>query len=402
MIRLLIWNIERFGDTKLNTNWWDTTGSRNWFIMNTISAINPDLIAVIEVQTGAGPGFGGLINGAGDVGSRTLLTQLRFSNMAAGWQLVPPLIISPAGGYSEGIAVYFKNTVFNFWGPNMINGAGSMGVPIAAGAGNYAGGHFANALPAGASTNPAATGAWGTYNQNQLAGRHAFNNVAGPVWFPNALMRSIWMTQFRYVAAAGARVLSLFVVHFPPKVLPARQAFAQLANVNEISGPLGVGGLPEDRVVCGDFNINALVPAQANAFQHLTGGPAVIGAAPVSAIVYAQQIPGASATSIKSVMSSSTTGAPVYYNYVKRSSAGQNLCIDNIFTVRQGGVAAPLNNLVNNRVIAPPMAISIPNIILGLPAGGARARRFRNIANYGMIGGSRGASDHMSVSIDVP
>lgn len=398
MVRVLVWNIERFGDTKLNTNWWDTTGSRNWFIMNAIAAANPDIIAVIEVQTGAGPGFGGVINGAGDVGSRTLLTQLRFSNMAAGWCLVPPLVISPAGGYSEGIAVYFKSTVFNFWGPNMINGAGTTGVPIGVGAGNYIGGNFANALPAIASTNPAAT-AQG-YNQNQLAGRHAFFNAAGAaVWFPNGAMRSIWMTQFEYASATGLRTLSLFVVHFPPQVHLARQAFAQLANVNEIAGALGG---TEDRVVCGDFNINALVGAQATAFQHLTGGPGVIPGAPVSAVVYAQQIPGAWATSIKSVMQSSTTGVAPYYNYVKQSNAGQNLSIDNIFTVRgaTGGPAAPANPTVWNRVTAPPMAIGIPALNAALPPGGPRARRFRNIANYGMIGGSRGASDHMAVSID--
>jgi hypothetical protein len=213
-------------------------------------------------------------------------------------------------------------------------------------------------------------------------------------------MRSIWMTQFSYAAATGQRTLSLFIVHFPPRVYQARGAFAQLARVTEISG--AIGGT-EDRVVCGDFNINALEAAQANVFQHLTGGPGVIGGVPVAGVNYAQQIPGASATSIKPVMQASTVGAPPYYDYVNQSRAGQNLSIDNIFTARgaTGGPAAPANPTVWNRVAAPPMAISIPNINATLGAGAPRARRFRNIANYGMIGGGRGASDHMAVSIDL-
>jgi hypothetical protein len=308
------------------------------------------------------------------------------------------LIISPGGGYSEGIAVFFKSTNLNFWGPWMWNGV--TGAPLALGMQqSYAATAWAGTLPGTPSTRP------GPYNQDTLAGKYRFFDAMGNVInFPNATSRSVWMTQFQVLATG--RGLSLFSVHFPPKVAQSRQAFGQLARVPEITSAL----VAEDRVVLGDFNINALNGWEAGVFQHLTGGPGPLGGVPVSPIVYTQQF--ATPTSIKSVKQASTTGAPNFYSYVKQSNAGALMAIDNMFVARAGGAAGPAGNAqVANRVVGTPpggglynmdMVTSIPAIIFGLPPGGARKRRLNTLVNYGHIGGGRGSSDHMPVVIDLP
>ncbi|HET6260934.1 MAG TPA: hypothetical protein VFG99_01690 [Chloroflexia bacterium] len=399
MIRIMAWNIERFGVNKLQANAWDTTGSRTAFITSTIAQANPDVLVIIEVQTNAVAGFGGLISDtSGAPAVQALLWWLRGWQPGAGWSVVPPLIISPGGGYSEGIAVFFKSTNLSFWGPWMWNGV--TGAPLVLGMQQtYAGTTWDGYLPAAASTRP------GPVNQDTLAGQYRFFDAMGNVInFPNATSRSVWMTQFQVLATG--RGLSLFSVHFPPKVAQSRQAFGQLARVPEITSAL----VAEDRVVLGDFNINALNGWEAGVFQHLTGGPGVIGGVPVSPINYIQQF--AAATSIKSVKQASTTGAAPYYSYAKLSSAGALMAIDNMFVARAGGAAGAAGNAqVANRVIgtaAAPVAYtmdmvsSIPAIIGGLPPGGARKRRLNTLVNYGHIGGGRGSSDHMPVVIDLP
>lgn len=395
MIRVMAWNIERFGVNKLMTNAWDLTAQRGQFIAQSVVNVNPDVFIIIEVQTNAHNAFGGVISDtSGAPGVMAILMHLQAVQAGAGWSVVPPLVISPAGGYSEGIAVFYKSAVFNFWGPNMWNGLTSE--PLQIGQSVAYTGLWAGALPNRASGIP------GPFQENTLAGKFAFWNGNVLINFPNANARAPWYTLFNEIATG--RLLKLFAVHFPPKAYLASQAFQQFANVGEVTGIMTP---TEDRIVLGDFNLNALNPAQTGSFATLTGGPV-----PVNYPQYVQMITGASpnpATMLKSVTQASTTGAAPYYNYSKQDSAGNQQSLDNAFVVRGGAAAAPLAVVGNSVVGTLPMfpidlaaGNTIPNIIANVHAGGARAKRFRTLVNFGHIGAKRGASDHMPIVVDLP
>lgn len=395
MVRIMAWNIERFGVNKLLNNAWDVAGMRREFIMSTIEQGNPDVFIIVEVQTNGVGGFGGLISDtSGAPGTQSILWQLRQDHPADNWCCVPPLIISMVPGYSEGVSVLFKANVLEFWGPKMWNGAASV-APVIGGGVAYDGA-WAGALP----NTPGPPG----FNQDQMAGQCAFYDGGQIFRFPNGNSRSIWLTKF--FNPATNRFLQIFTVHFPPQPPRARQALNQLARVHEVNGVLAA----EDRVILGDFNINSLDPAQADIFQLLTGGPAPAGTGPVCNIVYQQMLN--EPTSLKSARTGSTTGPADYFNYGKRSNAGRLLGLDNIFVARAGGAPAANGALVVNRVIGTPvippatysmdMVNSIPQINVGLAPGGPRAAHFRNLFNYGHIGGGRGTSDHMAVVVDLP
>src|SRR5947209_2395525 len=51
-IRLMAWNIQRFGINKMNNTVFDQFGARGEFIVDTVTEVNPDILVVIEVCTG--------------------------------------------------------------------------------------------------------------------------------------------------------------------------------------------------------------------------------------------------------------------------------------------------------------------------------------------------------------
>jgi hypothetical protein len=400
-LTIMQWNIQRFGINKLMNSWWDLTGRRGQYLYSTMTLpATPDIIVIIEVQTNAAAAFGGLISDtSGAPAVMAILYQLRQDFPADNWAVVPPVILTPNGGYSEGIAVLYKSAILSFWGPMMWNGVtGVAAVQNGVGAADYPG-LWADALPNRISTNGR------NITENQLAGQCAFFDPNGRVEFPAGNARSIWLTVFH--DAASNRLLSLFSLHFPPQADNARAAFGQLTSVAELNQALVPA---EDRVVLGDFNINALSAFQANVFQHLTGGPAVLPLIPVSPIVFQQLF--AEGGSLKTIWDASTNNGANYYGYGGTTLAGALLGLDNIFVARQGGAPAP-DGMVANRVVgtpAPPapavytvdMVEDIPAIINNLPPGAPRSQRFRTLVNYGHIGGAPGASDHMPQLVHLP
>lgn len=397
-LRIMYWNIQSFGINKFQTSWWDRTASRGLFIFDTIAEQDPDVLAVVEVRTNAVAGFGGVISDtSGGPAVQALLWQLRGFQPAANWSVVPPLILSPGGGYSEGIAVFFKAARLTFEGPMLWNGAGAV-APGGAGAA-YAGA-WQGALP---NTNSTIL----VQPQDTLAGQLQFFAPMGgaAVNFPNANSRKIWFTQF--TDQTNHRILSLFSLHLPADRTQSRQGFAALAQVPEIANAVAAN---EDRVVIGDFNINLNDPLQRDVFQHLTGGPAVLPAYPVAAQAYATQFTnagGALATMLKAPANASTNYGPPYYDYGGHDAwYGTLLGLDNAFVARGGGAAAANNQVVVNRVVGTggslAMVQTIPAIIAAVAPGGARARRFRTCVNYGSIGAAPGASDHMPLRLELP
>jgi hypothetical protein len=406
MVRIMAWNIQRFGRSKMINSAWDHESLRRRHILDTLRIAHPDVFVVIEVQTNWAAGFGGLISfTSGGPGLALLSQALRATFVADDWRLVPPAIISPAPGYSEGIAVFFKSSVLTFEGPMAWTGAAiakyAPGMQTSAYAVPWMG-----ALPA----RPSQLGP----NQNHLAGQYRFDDAAGNrLGFPNPNARSLWRT--RFYNATTARYLSIFAVHLPPRAAQARAAVGQLAQVSEIATPPAPGEI-EDRVILGDFNINVNAPWEAEAFRHLTGGPAAagMGAAPVCGIHYRQMFGAPAMTNVRSVLQASiNSGGPPYYGYAALNSQQRINGLDNAFVARSQPAVTATNATVVNRVVGTPAAGGAPqyppemtnkiaDIILAIQSGGGRKKHFNTLINYGHIGGGRGTSDHLGIVFDLP
>ncbi len=401
-MRIMSWNIERFGFNKLAPNWWDKTAARRGHIRKIIGEAQPDVLVVQEVQTSPAEGFGGLISDpSGGIGVRVLRLILRNLFPAAEWCVVPPAILTPQGGYSEGIAVFFKAQVLQFRGPMAWtaagirpNGPGVVPIPY--------GGLWGPVLPA----TPSGLGV----NQNCLAGQFAFFKPPPNghlIWnFPNENSRTPWLT--RFFNPGTGRHLTLISVHFPPDPHDAATALTNLAQVTEV----GVALAPnEDRVILGDFNINVNQPMQVGAFEHLTNG------APVCTIPYQEQFGPGSVTTVLPVFTAKSNPPPPYYEYVKDDEPG----LDNAFVAREAPAAAVNNQAVVNTIVGVPLGAPPPppppppppatfqvDMFEDIPAinvrpkGAGRYARFNTLINYGHIGGRRGASDHLPIVFDLP
>jgi hypothetical protein len=387
------WNIERFGVNKFLDNHWDTTASRQAHITRMVELVHPDVLVIIEVQTAANEGFGGLISDtSGGPATRALLEHLRAIYPAEEWCAVPPVILSPpAAKYREGIAVLFKASVLAFQGPWTNTAAGI--IPLTEGAPPIPyDGLWAGALRA-------AESGLG-FNQDCLAGQYAFFNGNQRLEYGGATARSVWRT--RFIQNTG-RHLDLYSLHFPPQPLSAREALGELALTPEIGTAVGP---EEDRVIIGDFNINVNNPGEIQAFQHLTGGPAYMPAFPVCPVEYQLQFGAGSVTNVVPVLDATTNGAGPYYGYASSNAAGQWLGLDNALVTRPAGAAAPANQLIVNSIEGPPaafdMASTIPNMIATIPPGGGRKARLNTLVNFGHIGARRGASDHMPIVLELP
>lgn len=410
MPRIMYWNIENFAiDKLLRYTRKRVYGGRpkyendikGQYILDTISstdqagaALMPEIFIVVEVSTGRVPG-GSLITGAGSAGALFLLNQLQTLN--ANWRLVPPLVLGTMGS-AEGIAVYFRNDLWQFVGPWYWNGANAQ-----AGAGGAAayGGIWANALPA---------------DSNTRAGQPRFTTGGGAaINFPNANNRPPFFTKFQQRGVlVNPQVLSIFSFHAPATFLASMQATATLAQIPEVSAPLGVN---EVRVIAGDFNtdLNSHIPAgpAGGAAAGLTPATAFN---PLIALGYQNHFAAADGpTMVASIGDADTSGAFPYYGYA------QPLSVDNILTwpanpAAPGAVRTQIVNQVvgtpanpaYNTLLARPvgniysvkMNETIQDIIGGTAPGGARKRRFTSPVNFGKIGGKRGTSDHLGLVVE--
>ncbi len=406
-MRIMSWNIERFGINKVCPNRWDKTGRRRVHIERILQEAAPDVLVVQEVQTSPAEGFGGLISDpSGGTGVRVMRLILRnVSNLPAGveWKLVPPVILTPLGGYSEGIAVFFKSPTLRFEGPmawtaNGIKPPGGQGanapIPYPA--------PWTNMLPA----TPSGIGP----NQNCLAGQYEFLQGNQQRWkFPDDNSRSLWRT--RFLNTATNRYLNLFSLHFPPAPRNAKRAFKVLSRVSEIRAELQPN---EDRVILGDLNINVSAPQDRAVFGYLTNAARVSRRIPPCRIRYVLQFGAGSMTMLRPVGDASTEGQPQFYEYAQLSRFGVLQGLDNAFVARGGqGIAAANNQDVVNTIVGVPlgaparfrvdMAEGIPVINANIPIQGApRSQRFNTLVNFGHIGARRGASDHLPIVFDLP
>lgn len=423
-IRLMVWNIQQFGQNKLGTNVFDNVGLRRNYIQATIAAVNPDILAVIEVRTGQQAGVGSLVTDtSGGPGVRTLWGLLPGGTIATGgpWAVIPPLLINPNIGvnndraYSEGIAVFFRTDVLDFTGPYKWTGtAFNQGAqPITNPAAPNATGAAAQAYAAPWNTClPAAQPASGlpALNQNRLAGQAIFwDNNNQQIFFPGLFNRNPWLTTFEENNAMVPRTIKLWTAHFPPHTAPARQAIAALADIPAVTAPLGAN---EVRVLCGDFNVNTLNAAEANIFDQLTANTQRI-ANHGTTNLYTSQF--AAPTVVRGVKQANTAGAGPWYGYIQ-SRNGFREGLDNLLTAYGAAAGAPANPRVVNRVVGtprqdifpPPPAIytvalgtDIPTINATGFANAAKWNLFRGLNNFGQIGGKIGASDHMALVIDL-
>jgi hypothetical protein len=392
-INIMMWNIQQFGVNKFLFNLFDPGQARQTHIMNTIRTSNPDILIVIEVKTATGGGSGSLVSDtSGGPACLALLYALRDWQPANNWCLVPPLILGTDGN-REAIAVFFNSQKFSFLGPYQYDANFSQ--PIGSQAAQNYPPPWDNTLPPGAAPNIPG------YNQNQLAGKFEFASAAAPAValnFPNPWNRDPFLTTFLDHTTNPARTIKLFSFHAPSTAPDRYTAFARLAAIQEIGAPLVANEL---RVIAGDFNVNRLNPGQAPIYQHLMGGPVAVMGEMVCPINY--NIAYNERTVLSAVPYADTTGVAPYYNY-SAVLGGYGACLDNFLIAP---FATPAAFHVVNRVVGLPMGVTsaltnqIGTAAVGPPATLFSAGVFRNITNFGKIGGMLGASDHMSCIIQL-
>lgn len=420
-IRVMVWNIQQFGLNKLNGSDFDPGATRGNYIQETIlQEVQPDILIVIEVRTGQMSGVGSLVSDtSGGPGVLQLLQMLNGGDVTQGnWRVVPPLVLNPNLGrvgdtaYSEAIAVFFDCTKLDFAGPNKWTGTksnqGSKPIedPAIPNDGNGPlskayDGDWGEVLP---TTVPA--GGLPNLPQNQLAGQAIFyDDDDEQVFFPDLFSRNPWLTTFiEKNGNVAVRTIKLFSVHFPPNTPQAKQAIANLAYVPSVVAPL-VGN--EVRLILGDFNIDNTEDNDVSIFEQLTANVNRIGGrnkptTDIYTTLFFNQI-----TMLAPVPWGSVEGDSPYYRYVKPEGYDNILVTGNTYQ----------NPRVVNRVVgtppqdapyAPPAVYSVGmvNAIQNI-----RAQRGRDIdqkndvfnalGNFGTIGGTRGASDHMALVVEV-
>jgi endonuclease/exonuclease/phosphatase family metal-dependent hydrolase len=232
-MRVMSWNISRFNTESLHRG---PNNLNMWYIAGTITTAEPDILILIEVQSGKGP-MGSLITAGGKTGVLELLAILRNFNVAGqiDWMLVPPLKLVDSvidTKYTEGIGVFYNNATLDFQGPYYWDSEFAKGVSFQIDS-PYTGA-WAATLPGG----------------NNRAGKYEFQSTSGQaIGFPNLGNRPPFYTLFRERGGAN-RNIHLFSVHLPPHRAPAAEAMYKLANVSE----LGNMGANDVFVAAGDFN----------------------------------------------------------------------------------------------------------------------------------------------------
>jgi hypothetical protein len=285
MTVILVWNIENFAVNKIadpsdrrapRTQNLAGDGSltkavasaqRLTLIDSVLQETNPDILVVVEVSTGDG----------GVRGAEALLTKLRERDVQ--WRLVPML---PVGleGRQECVGIFFKGisgagaTLVNryFTGPNVW--AGGMNGPSQSGGagGDYPGDFAIYMTPPGVPPRlipnlPAQVQYRANQPENRSAARVEFDTTvsryAGARRRIVALdfngFREPCMVSFYEQHADGSwRNLTLFAVHAPPN---SNQAVNYIKNKLAAANDINAAPNPafrEIKIVCGDFNVNAL------------------------------------------------------------------------------------------------------------------------------------------------
>ncbi|MEL6133376.1 MAG: hypothetical protein AAFR59_08450 [Bacteroidota bacterium] len=449
MTRILYWNIQQFGINKINNpslkrqrgasvNGQQASIDRRNYIMSTFATHVPDIIVVVEVQTGGGAQGTLITNSGGSQGVRSLLGFIQGA-LGATWSVVPPLILGGANN-TEGVAVFYDSANLNFTGPFVWTG----GPSIAAGAPgigplvNYPA-PWNTALPAG---NAPAGG--NTINPGvayrQLAGQWLFEDNAVPpniIGFPGANNRPPFLTSFW--DPTNNRTIKLLSFHASPNPGPAANGTNSLANIREMTTNLGAN---EVGVIVGDFNVNLFNTfyepiAYTRLLTPAPGGAAYTRAINPTANTFPQK--GFVCTHIKL----SNQAKPWYTNgYPGYGYVGSNPqypgydSIDNVLT-RYGGGGGPAANItIVNRITGtpytqvappagPPGTYVYPTAMDAFPVGHPQAglpsalplpplgptgnggiapgtigglSKFKGWNNYGKI---RSTSDHLPLIIDV-
>lgn len=427
MTRILSWNIQDFSITRLRVSDEDPNILRAEYIAQTIQLIAPDIFVLVEVESAlphpsAGRGYV-VADTSGGPAVRMLLSELRLREQAADWRMVPPLL-SGALGKKEGIAVFFKNTVVEFRGPQQVDTTNLGGKDFQRN-GGVAGG--ANqpylppwdwVLPASVPGGPAIGNP--PRQQNQLCGQPYFDDPGKPhaaLDFPTPGDRSPFLTVFRETTGAN-RDITVLSCHLPPHTGPASQALDQILKIPEIVGPMAAS---EVRVICGDFNINFWDPAKIERWNKLIlkniarpGGQTQYKMLNWVAPSVHKGVSAASLAGIPTNFDVISTGWDIANNRYRDPGVLQSL--DAVFGAFGTG-AAPwppgrvVNRVANTPYVAPLPPGGIPEAMTD-PLATQLANRaawhpplyptpddvFRRIENYGKI---RGASDHMPVYADL-
>ena len=442
-IRILYWNIEKFAQNKIaNPNMRkrkkgasikeaQAAVDRLEYIQDTIGAASPDIIVVVEVQTGY-DGRGRLVRSSGATGVMTLLEDLRLNNRRDDWMLVPPLQTGP----NEGVGVFYNADRLVFTGPNLWPG-GTGGVSSPDAIPNTYGGTFGGAIdtdrtvPDGAAYNVGededTCAACVDFTHAAWAG---FLQAGQPIDY--GVARAPHMTTFAQIDDDGAviRNITLFAVHSPANGAYAPAYLSDLANVAEIAAP---NGRDDVVVVVGDFNVNLMSappdylerqyyrPLQQRGFR-LGLKPAMIPPNPAGG--YSGYFTTHIRRGNKAVYWSTNARTTYYpaYGYDGSDRVANLYAIDNVFTRYDNGSQPPVRNnmTVMNGIVGSPYTLHAAPA--GAPTGTVqkniamaadqfqdppaiaprysigRKRSFNGWANYGRI---RSTSDHLALVIDV-
>jgi hypothetical protein len=431
--RILYWNIRDFARNKIDNpqsrkrksgsslRECDASFDRFCHILWLIGVVNPQIIVVVETETGY-DAPGRLVRGNGAEGARTLLAGVRNQMNDVNWRLVPPLQTGP----NEAVSVLYHTRRRYFTGPNVWpGGAGATSAPPGGGVGNYP---FVwrnlmpnRHIPGGAQHN-------GGASEQQVAARIDFTEAAAAANAGLAIdyntFRAPYMTTFAETDAIGnvVRNLSLFSIHAPASY-SARQYLRDLADNEQI-----VDNLDNDeiRVVLGDFNWNLLLndntPATSydllvNAGYTLALSPAANPPNPVGGY---RGYFGTHMTHTDYATFWSTGGNPSYYPGYGYFSLF-DYAIDNVFTMYGANQNPPVNN---NFTVVNPVAGSPYNFVNPAPGGApqgsiaigrdmntppvianpaddfhiATQTSFRGWNQYGHI---YSVSDHLALAIDI-
>jgi hypothetical protein len=449
-VRILYWNIEKFGINKFNDpdnhtrrprtslNRSQASHERLDYIWEHLVAAAPDIIVIVELTT-ARDGAGYLVRGgSGTTATLQFLDIIRAATQES-WGLVPPL---QTGG-REAVAVYYRLDKFVFAGPYLWPGGGGRAFEPADGhqTGIYP--HdFDDEMPLG--NVPAGVPNAGMPMNRVAAATTGFRVTAAdmlhagdPVDFTGQ-RAPYWVTlaemDHTVHPPTVRRLLNLFAIHAPADDT-AGAYLAKLGTVRQIVDNIQPN---EVRVVLGDFNVNLLSNGanrnQTQAYGTLLNAGYALGISrPGNPPNPIDGWGGYFATHLKpdtdaTYWSKLNPAQTVYYpgfGFTGSSFYANFYSIDNILTMYGGAAGAGIQNVtILNGIVGSPLAVinappgnppvghvNFPILMRSprfavpapvepplLPGQVARIVLFRNWNNYLRI---RSTSDHMAIVADL-